>query len=1182
VTQSIGFEHKVLVAFAATAVAVAALLGTTWKLANDASDAGHWVAHTQDTLNQVAHMRTTTLQVELATQGFRVSGDPARLTERDASIALREAVLQQFKTQTSDNAVQQALWAQLRQVLDERLAISRRVEELRKTQGAEAANAFVATVPLQQTRERSLALLDRMDAEERQLLAQRQAQQAQARRGLVAAGVGVSLLLLVLLGATWWLVRRQLRAIERSRQALARSEENLATTLYSIGDAVLATDTLGCITRMNPVAERLTGWPLADAQGRPAGEVVQLVHELTGAPAELPVSQVLATGEVHLLANHTLLVARDGSRLPIADSAAPIRDNEGRVHGVVMVFRDETLARQAKRSIREQNARLEQRVQERTAQLNDAQNHLLGVINNVPALIAYVDAQQRYVYVNDQYRARFAPGLTDITGCTVQSVLGPERYAIAAPLIAQALQGQPQGYDWEPFPGVWQTIQYAPKRDDHGQVVGYYVLGTDITERRRSEQALQASEQRLARVLQGADEGYWDWDLQTNAFVVSPRWETMLGYAPGSMQVDTANWPNLVHPEDFPSALASIQKHTEGLTDKHEVEFRLLTQSGDWRWVRTSGRIVSRSVDGQPLLMSGTHTDIHQRKLLEFAQQEAAVVFDSSYEGIMMANAEHLITKVNPAFTRITGYEAHEVLGQSPHMLSSGRQGPAFYDAFWASVNEHGFWRGEIWNKRKSGEEFAVLQAVSAVHDPQGRVQHYVSVFTDISQIKAHELELDRVAHYDPLTQLPNRRLMSDRLQQSLIRAQRSGKLSAVCFLDLDGFKAINDLHGHAVGDQVLVGVADHLKSVLRADDTLARMGGDEFVLVSDVATAEECTVILDRVLHIVRQPVTAGDHVISLTASIGASLYPADNADPETLLRHADQAMYQAKQAGKNRYQLFDPEIDRQSQAHRAQLAELRVALDGKQLVLFYQPKVDLVSGEVMGVEALVRWQHPERGLLQPGEFLPAVYGSDLEHLLGEWVMEAALLQMGAWLEGGMAIKVSVNVSANHLLRSDFSDQLADALARHPRISPSNLELEVLETAAIADMEQAVDILRRCTALGVRFSLDDFGTGYSSLTYLRKLPVHTLKIDQSFVRNMLTDPEDLGIVHGVIELAAAFHRQVIAEGVETLAHGARLRELGCRFGQGYGIARPMPAHQLKPWCSQWLASKPWLNPELC
>jgi len=424
---------------------------------------------------------------------------------------------------------------------------------------------------------------------------------------------------------------------------------------------------------------------------------------------------------------------------------------------------------------------------------------------------------------------------------------------------------------------------------------------------------------------------------------------------------------------------------------------------------------------------------------------------------------------------------------------------------------------------------------------------------------------------------LPNRRLLSDRLQQALIRTERSGKLCAVCFLDLDGFKTVNDVYGHAVGDDVLVGVTEHLKSVLRADDTLARLGGDEFVLVAAVASPDECTLILDRVLQVTRQPVSAGGQLISLSASVGASLYPADNADPDTLLRHADQAMYQAKQAGKNRYQLFDPEIDRQSQAHRTKLAQLWVALEANQLVLYYQPKVDLVTGAVIGVEALIRWQHPELGLQQPGQFLPSIYGSDLEQPLGEWVIETALKQMESWLDEGVTTQVSVNVSANHLLQPDFAQRLADTLARHPRIPPSDLELEVLETAALADMEQAVDMLQRCTALGVRFSLDDFGTGYSSLTYLRKLPVDTLKIDQSFVRNMLTDPEDLGIVHGVIDLAAAFHRQVIAEGVETLAHGARLRELGCCHGQGYGIAQPMPAGQFPDWCKTWLSTQLWL-----
>jgi EAL domain-containing protein (putative c-di-GMP-specific phosphodiesterase class I) len=328
--------------------------------------------------------------------------------------------------------------------------------------------------------------------------------------------------------------------------------------------------------------------------------------------------------------------------------------------------------------------------------------------------------------------------------------------------------------------------------------------------------------------------------------------------------------------------------------------------------------------------------------------------------------------------------------------------------------------------------------------------------------------------------------------------------------------------------------------------------------------------------LEAARTPVQAGDQLVRMSASIGVSLYPSDNADPDILLRHADMAMYLAKQAGKNRYQLFDPEIDRLAQNHRETLVQMERALEQHEFVLFYQPKVDLVSGAVTGAEALIRWQQPQRGLLSPAEFLPHLDGSHLEGLFGEWVIDTALAQMRSWRALGLDIKVSVNISANHLQQPDFCDHLGQALAKYPDIAPACLELEVLETAALADMQQAVEILERCMELGVRFSLDDFGTGYSSLTYLRKLPVDTLKIDQSFVRDMLSDPDDLGIVRGIIELAKVFNRQVVAEGAETLEHGAVLRSLGCRVVQGYGIARPMAADAFPDWCAGWLAAGLW------
>jgi len=807
---------------------------------------------------------------------------------------------------------------------------------------------------------------------------------------------------------------------------------------------------------------------------------------------------------------------------------------------------------------------LEQRVR-------DSEAHLHDLINSMPAVIAYVDAERHCVYANDRYRQRFALGDGDITGRTVADILGEHRYAVVAPMIDRALQGDAQAYDWEPAPGRWESVRYEPKRDADGRVLGYYVIATDVTGRHSTEDALRASEQRLERVLEGADEGYWDWNLQTNAFTVSARWETMLGYEPGEMDVHVENWPELVHAEDLALAQASIERHLRGDAPLHESEFRAKTKSGEWRWILTRGRIVQRDSHGQPLMMSGTHTDIHERKLLELSQRDASVVFDSSYDGIMVTDAEGRITKVNPAFSRITGYAPDEVLNQNPRLLSSGRHDTRFYQAFWQSLNSDDFWRGEVWNRRKSGDIYAALQSVSVVRDFNGKVRHYVSVFSDISVIKEHQAQLDRVANYDPLTDLPNRRLLHDRLHQGIARSVRSGKAMAVCFIDLDGFKDINDRYGHDVGDELLVGVARCISADLRAEDTLARLGGDEFVLLlTEVASPQECATILDRLLNRLRQPLSAGAHVLNITASIGVSLYPHDNADPDTLLRHADQAMYLAKQSGKNVFQMFDLESDRQAQRHREALQRLEQALHEGEFELQYQPKVDWVAGTVVGVEALIRWRHPERGLLAPGEFLPQLMGSELEVALGGWVIETAITQAEVWSAQGLRLPVSVNVSAQHLLSADFEERLQRLLSSHPGVAPADLELEVLETAAIHDMSQAIVVMARCRALGVSFALDDFGTGYSSLTYLRKLPVQTLKIDQSFVRDMLNDPDDLGIVQAVIELAHAFGRSVIAEGVETYEHGHRLRELGCRLGQGYGIAKPMPADQLRNWCADW------------
>ncbi|MBH9578534.1 EAL domain-containing protein [Inhella proteolytica] len=1165
-------------AFLAAAAIVLGLTFSTWERASDGSRSALQMARAQEVLTALAHARTATLQIELSTQNYRISGDPTHLRARDAAIADREQRLARLQALTAEQTQLRDTWQQLRAVIDQRLAISRTVEHLRREQGAEAANAYAATAPLAATRARSQALFAQVESEELRLLEARRAEQQQARARMQWLGALAALAVFVLLGASYALIRRQFRQNQASLDALAASEQRRAVTLNAIADAVIATDASLRITQMNPAAEQLTGWREAEAQGLALEQVLQLVQAEGRTPAELPARRALTAQRGVAATSELLLKDRQGLERPTAVDAAPLHDRTGQVCGTVTVFRDDSQARAARQRSQEHRQELEQRVQDRTHQLADRESHLRSLINSVPALIAFVDPAQRYGYVNDRYRECFAPDAADITGRSVREVLGERRYTLAGPLIEKALRGEPQCYDWEPFPGMWQQIQYAPKRQDDGTVCGYYVLGTDITERRQMEAALREGEQLLTRVLAGSDQGYWDWNLTSGHFQVSARFESMLGYAPGELQISSSNWPELVHPEDLPRAQQSLQRHLQGESARHELSIRCRCKDGSWRWVLSRGAIVQRNAQGDALLMSGTHTDIHERMQLEEAARSAEVVFENSYEGIIVADSEGLIRRINPAFTRITGYTQAEVLGRSPKLLSSGRHDAGFYREFWSTLQQRGSWQGEIWNRNKRGEAFLALQSVSAVRDRQGQVQHYISVFTDVTRARQHESELDRIAHYDPLTGLPNRRLLVDRLQLALHRADRQGDSCAVCVLDLDDFKQINEAHGHGAGDQLLRGVAEHIRQVLRTDDTLARVGGDEFiVLLSNIGSAQDGALVLDRVLAAAAQPVTLEDgSCVASSASIGVSLYPADHVDPDTLLRHADAAMLQAKEGGKNRYQLFDPESDRLTQHRLEQLKRLELALEQQEFELFYQPKVDLRDGQVVGAEALIRWRHPQRGLVAPGEFLPQLQGSWLEPTVGDWVIEAALRQLAEWVRAGQPLPVSVNISANHLMRAGFVDRLTQALARHPEVPPSLLELEVLETAAISDLDQAIAVMQRCMPLGVGFSLDDFGTGYSSLTYLRKLPAQTLKIDQSFVRDMLADAGDLSIVQGVIQLAAAFHRQVIAEGVETMAHGAALLRLGCWLAQGYGIARPMPATEWAGWWEHWRAAETW------
>ena len=560
--------------------------------------------------------------------------------------------------------------------------------------------------------------------------------------------------------------------------------------------------------------------------------------------------------------------------------------------------------------------------------------------------------------------------------------------------------------------------------------------------------------------------------------------------------------------------------------------------------------------------------------------QLATSVFAHAREGIVVTTLDAEVIEVNKAFTDITGYGREEMLGKTLRVLSSGKHDKAFYAEMWRQLTAEGYWSGEIWNRRKSGEIYIQMLTISAVRDLQGRARRYVGLMSDISQHKEDEFRLERVAHYDSLTGLPNRVLLADRLRQAMANAHRRNEKLALVFLDLDGFKAINDTHGHAAGDKLLVALAGRMAHGLRGGDTLARLGGDEFVaLLIDLNESDAATPVVERLRAAAAQPVSIHGAELQVSASLGMTFYPQiSDVDAEQLLRQADQAMYRAKVAGKNRIKVFNAEQDSNVRDPRENLEVMRRALRKGEFRLHYQPKVNMRTGEVLGVEALIRWQHPDKGLLLPAAFMPALMGHALEMDLGDWTLATAMAQIQAWKAAGLSVPISVNLEAQQIQRPGFVQRLRGLFARHAGVGAGDLELEVLETSTLEDISRVSRVMLACRALGVGFALDDFGTGYSSLTYLRRLPTSILKIHRSFVRDMLDDPEDLTILHGVIDLAAAFGKDVLAEGVETLAHGRILLYLGCERAQGYAIARPMPADAIPHWLATWRPDPGWLN----
>ena len=1112
------FETKVLAAFVAAACVVSVLITAAWKLAQDATDAASWVAHTHQVLGNVAHIRADTLQIELSTQSFRVSGDPAHLTERDLRIAAREKRLTELQRLTMDNPLQQARWSQLRAVIDQRLAISRQVELLRKTQGVEAANAFVASAPLRETRARVNDLLQGLEQEEGRLLAARDAEQSETRAVMVSMGLLVAALLLALLAATYVLIRRQLQDTRASQRALADKERNLATTLHSIGDAVLTTDTQGRITRMNPVAERLTGWHPLAAAGRPVAEVFRIVHEQTRAPATDPVALVLQTGEVQQLANHTVLVARDGSECPIADSAAPIRNSEGHITGVVLVFRDETAARAAQHAIHDYNTLLEQRVQERTLQLQESEGHLQSVISNVPAMIAYVDAQQRYVYVNQQYRERFAPEQAAITGCTVREILGEARYAIAAPLIAKVLAGANQAYDWQPFPGIWQVIQYIAKRDAQGQVGGYYVLGNDITERKQAEEKIHALNGALelhVHQLENATRALRTLSAGNRAMLRATDEQSLLNHMCEAI-VNAGGYGMAVVWYRLDDAQQSLLAMAEsGYPDGIAALRQLKTTWADTLYGRGVVGVAIRTGLTQVVADMGSDANYAPWRA-QLRRAASALACPIRVDGVVIGAIAIYDEEMNT-------FGADEV----------------------ALLNE-------------STDDLAFGIATLRARAEQQRTQNAMYQLT----------------RYDALTGLPNQTQFTELLSATIATSTQSGQLFAVLQANIERLSEINDALGFSHGDHLLQQFGERISTAAPVQASVARLRGDEFAILLPDSDTSAALSMVRRLNELLIQPFAVADIALHVSARIGVSLFPAHGKTPHDLYRHMDIAVHQAKKMGVQ-HMVFDPQLSHsRGQALRLSLAsELQRAIAAGDLMLYLQPKVEMRSGRVCGAEALVRWKHAERGIIPPGEFIGLAEHTGLIKPLTEWVIQAGVQLLTQWEQQQCALPLAMNLSARNLRDETLLEQIRSWRSA-AGLRTGLLELEITESAVMEDAELALRVLHGLQADGIPLYIDDFGTGYSSLAYLQKLPVDCIKIDQSFVGQIVDNKDSALIVRSTIDLVHDLGRHTVAEGVETQAQWDQLLAMGCDMAQGYFIARPMPAEDFQAWVRSYQAQR--------
>ena len=712
----------------------------------------------------------------------------------------------------------------------------------------------------------------------------------------------------------------------------------------------------------------------------------------------------------------------------------------------------------------------------------------------------------------------------------------------------------------------WVATTIAPYLDESGKPQAYVALRTDITSIKQSQLALGKQRARLEEAQQLGQVGHWELDLVNNKLDWSSQVFRIFEINQDHFAPSYEAFLSLIHPDDRERVKHSysdaVMQHRE-----YQVEHRLLFADGRVKWVVERGN-THYAADGTALYSIGTVQDVSERKEVEKTLRIASVAFETQ-EAIVITDAQANIISVNKAFERTTGYTAAEVMGKNPKLLKSGRHDADFYRVMWSALENEGQWAGDIWDRRKDGSLYPKWQNITAVKDESGELTHYVSIWMDISDRKRAEAEIERLAFYDPLTELPNRRLFLDRLQQAVRSCQRSGTHGALFFMDIDNFKQLNDTQGHAVGDKLLIEVAARLKSCVRETDSVARLGGDEFVVIlseignSPIEAAKTAETVAQKILSAMRNPFNLDEHACHYSMSIGICLCKDAGTDTDELLKRADTAMYQAKAAGGDAAHFFEASMQEAVKSRALLEGHLRTALDKRELCLYYQQQLDNELN-INGAEVLLRWFSADLGSISPVQFIPLAEETGLILPIGNYVLETACTQLKKWQRAAHgSLKLAVNVSARQFRQKQFVNQVETIISCFA-IDPALLKLELTESVVLDDVEDTISKMRDLKKIGVLFSMDDFGTGYSSLSYLKRLPFDQIKIDQSFVRDLVLDKSDRVLVKTIIEMARNFDVEVIAEGVETNDQLIILQDMGCNAYQGYLFGKPVAVDEFE------------------